>query len=139
MTWIQIEVPGQPRGKGRPRFARVGVGVRTYTDAKTASYENLVRLAASQSMAGRAPLAGPVHVSVNAWMSVPTSWSKRRREDALRGVVRPTTKPDADNLVKVLDALNGIVWRDDSQVVQLTVGKHYSATPSMVIVVEGSE
>lgn len=133
---VQVYVPGQPRGKGRPRFARVGGGVRTYTDAKTASYEAVLRLAGAQAMQGMAPLEGALRVSVNAWMRVPASWSKRKQADALAFRLWPTAKPDADNLVKTLDALNGIVWRDDAQIVEMTVRKVYAGTPALVINVE---
>lgn len=139
MSAVEIVVPGQPRGKGRPRFARAGFGVRTYTDAKTASYENLVKLAAAESMRGREPFAGPVRVDMLARMSVPASWSKRRQAEALADRVLPTGKPDADNLVKVLDALNGVVWRDDAQVVELAMRKCYSTAPAMLIRVESVE
>lgn len=130
---IQIALAGAPRGKGRPRFARAGSGVRTYTDAATRSYEGDLRAEAAKVMAGRAPLEGPILVSIHAFMPVPASWSKKKRQDALSGVIRPTTKPDIDNIAKLLDALNEVVFRDDKQITTALVAKSYSARPCLVI------
>ena len=61
---------------------------------------------------------------------MPTSWSGKKQRQALAGEVMPTSKPDADNVVKaVFDGLNGVLWRDDVLVVDLRVRKRYSATP----------
>lgn len=138
---VVIELAGEPRGKGRPRSriikAKSGhsfVGV--YTDAKTRSYEALLRDAAAQAVGANPLIDGPLIVWVTAKFSVPQSWSRRKKADALSGVVRPTGRPDVDNTVKLLDALNGIVWRDDSQIVECFVSKHYSDRPSLRIKVE---
>lgn len=134
---IQITIPGEPRGKGRPKFARRGRFVTTYTDDKTASYENLIRLAARQAMAGAPPLNGPVRVSVHAWVAVPASFPAWRRKAALEGACRPAGKPDADNILKaVLDGLNGVAYLDDALVCQTSIAKHYAEAPSLVVDVE---
>jgi len=143
MTRITITLPGEPRGKGRPRarIARSRAGaqfVTIYTDAATRSYESLLRDAAQQAMAGQPLCDGPLKVKVAAFFSVPQSWSRKKREQALRGIVRPTGRPDWDNLVKMLDALNGIVWRDDSQIVQGFVSKSYADKPGLLIEVQGA-
>lgn len=133
---VEFTIPGQPVAKGRPRFARRGSGVATYTDAKTAGYENLVKMVASVAMAGREPATGPLSLRVSIGLQVPESWSKRRREMALSGAIRATKKPDADNVLKgIKDGCNGIVWRDDAQVVQITLRKDYSATPCATVAV----
>lgn len=126
---IVIELVGVPCGKGRPRFMR-STG-HAYTPAKTRNYETNLRLAAQDVMAGAPPLDGPLSVTVNALFPVPQSWPKKKQAQALAGEVRPTTKPDADNLLKVLDALNEVVFRDDKQVVDARVVKSYSARPCM--------
>ena len=60
----------------------------------------------------------------------------KRREAALRGDIRPTSRPDADNYVKAaLDAINAIVIGDDSLVVELVATKRYAAVPALTIVV----
>lgn len=70
------------------------------------------------------------------FMPIPVSWSKSKKESAIRGDVLPTTKPDIDNLAKcVLDALNGIAYRDDNQVVRLESSKFYG-DPATLISIE---
>ncbi|MDR2881338.1 MAG: RusA family crossover junction endodeoxyribonuclease [Azoarcus sp.] len=124
---IAFHVPGQPVGKGRPRFARRGKFIATYTPEKTAGYEQLVRLAAHQAMQGRPPVEGPVSVEVSLSVVPPASWSKRRQAAALAGETLPTTKPDLDNLIKaILDGMAGVVMADDKQVSDLVARKRYA-------------
>jgi Holliday junction resolvase RusA-like endonuclease len=133
MAKIVIELPGEPRGKGRPRFAKG----HAYTPATTASYERDLAWAAKIAMRGRKPLMGSLRVTVTAFMSIPSSWFAASRRDALAGVIRPTGKPDWDNVGKIAaDALNGIAYIDDSQIVTATVSKVYAATPALRVEVE---
>jgi Holliday junction resolvase RusA-like endonuclease len=134
---VAITLPGIPRGKGRPRFSRAGAFVRTYTDAKTQSYEGALRMAASVAMEGRPPAAGPLDLMMVATFPVPASWSKRKRQAALDGLVHPTGRPDCDNIAKSIDSLNGIVWRDDSQIVSATIKKVYGESAGLSILVVG--
>lgn len=136
MSKMQIDfvVPGQPVAKGRPRFARRGAHVVAYTPAKTATYENLVKLAAMVAMCGTEPTAAPVVLSINLDMQIPASWSKKRRELAAAGTIAPTKKPDVDNVLKgIKDGCNGIIWRDDAQVVRIMISKRYAEIPKAVI------
>lgn len=131
---VEFVVPGVPVGKGRPRFARRGNFVRTYTPEKTASYENLVKLAAAEAMRGRALFDGAVAVEILLLVTPPASWPQKKRRDALAGVIFPTSKPDADNVIKgIFDACNDIVWRDDKQVVELLVKKRYESAASAFV------
>jgi Holliday junction resolvase RusA-like endonuclease len=124
---IIFTIPGTPVGKGRPKFARRGKFVTTYTPEKTASYENLVKLYASQAMCGHQPYQGAVSASIGLWLVPPASWSKKKRAQALAHEIHPTSKPDIDNVVKgIFDAMNDIVFVDDKQVVRLHVEKFYS-------------
>ena len=84
-------------------------------------------------MEGRDQLQGPVRVGIRAFMQTPQAIAKHKRKGpaAESGELRPLTKPDVDNFAKVIDALNGIVWRDDSQVVELLVEKFYSSRPRL--------
>ena len=104
---VRIHLSGEPIGKGRPRFQRA-TG-RTFTPERTRQYEGVLRLAAQEEMGHRSPLDGPLRVELYATFAVPKSWSKKRREAALAQREWPTKKPDADNLLKVIDALNGVV------------------------------
>ena len=130
---VTIVVAGPPTAKGRPRMTRRGI---TYTPAATRKFEAHGRLAAQLAMDGRPPIAMPVRAEITIDLQVPASWSGKRRDAALRGDVRPTTRPDADNFVKAaLDAINAIVIADDSLVVELVVSKRYASIPQLTIVV----
>lgn len=130
MSPIRFTVPGQPVGKGRPRVSSIAGHARMYTPAKTANYEGLVAHAAQTAMAGRPLLDGPVACAVHIDCAVPASWSQKKQRMALAAEILPTSKPDADNVVKaIFDGLNDVLWRDDVQVVDLAVRKRYSATP----------
>jgi Holliday junction resolvase RusA-like endonuclease len=130
---VTIVIGGPPTAKGRPRMTRRGFA---YTPAKTRKYEAHGRLAAQQAMNGQPPIAVPVRAEVTIELPVPASWSGKRREAALRGEIRPTSRPDADNYVKAaLDAVNAIVVADDSLVVDLVVTKKYAAVPALTVTV----
>ena len=126
---VTFEVPGDPHGKGRPKFARRGNFVQTYTDKKTTSYEDLVRFHANIAMVDLAPLKSAVAVYIYIKLAVPKSYSKKRTEACLSGLERPTKKPDWDNVAKsICDAMNGIVYMDDTQIVDAHVTKVYAAS-----------
>jgi Holliday junction resolvase RusA-like endonuclease len=130
---INIYVAGQPVGKARPRVTRSG---RVYTPTKTMKAEASIQDAAREAMQGQQPMEGPVYVSAAFNMQIPISWTKTKRQQAGIGSVMPAGKPDIDNLAKtVMDALNGIAYRDDSQVVQLAISKRYSDEPGTFITI----
>lgn len=137
MTDILIVVPGHPVGKGRARSAQLASG-RTihYTPQKTRSWEGVAKLFAMEKMAGREPLACPVRLSLIITHAVPDSWPLWKQNLALAGEIEPTVKPDADNVEKaVKDALNGVAWLDDCQVVSCTKEKLYGQHPGVRILV----
>lgn len=134
MTAISFVIPGAPVGKGRPKFARRGNFVSTYTPEKTASYENLVKVVAQQAMAGKDLIQGAVCVGILLFVTPPASWSQKKQAEAIRGGVFPTSKPDVDNVIKgIFDAMNDIVWKDDKQVCDLVLSKRYCTTPRAVV------
>ena len=125
---VNFSIDGPPHGKGRPRFRRFGNFVQTYTDAKTKSYETLVKEAATKAMGSSPPLEGPVKLDLIIRLPVPKSYPKKRSEACLNGSEWPTKKPDWDNVAKsVADAMNDIVFLDDTQIVIARVVKTYSA------------
>ena len=130
---LTITVAGTPLGKGRPRFHRASG--RAYTPEKTRNFETNLRLAAQDVMADRPPLEGPLTVCVHAHFPVPQSWSAKKRSRALEGAISPTTKPDWENIAKMCDAFNQVVWKDDSQVVHGTIIKMYSDRPRLSVFV----
>lgn len=137
MFQMMFTIPGEPRGKGRPRFARMGNFVKTYTDAKTASYEDQIRFYALKAMGSTEPIKQPVGVYIHIRVGVPRSYSKKRTEDCLSGLERPTKKPDWDNVAKsVCDGMNKIVFDDDTQVVDAHVTKVYNAEAGVDVMVQ---
>ena len=133
---VEFFVPGQPVGKGRPRATVRAGRARLYTPAKTEKYEARVALFAQQAMAGRPVMAGPVALSVTALFPIPPSWPKKRQAAARAGTEQHTKRPDADNCAKaILDGLNGVVWKDDSQVVTLSIEKRYAEVPRVEVLV----
>lgn len=128
-------VPGQPVAKGRPIAGR-GFGGRTTlrTPAKTVAYEGLVAHACHGAMRGDSPFSGPLAVIFSVTVQIPASWSKKRQALANDGAIGATKKPDIDNVVKALcDGMNGIAYKDDAQIIELTVTKHYGDTPGVLV------
>lgn len=138
---ITIELAGPPQGKGRARaFVNRATGrADVYTPGKTRTYEAQLRYAAQQSMGERLPTEHPVRVVVDARFPIATSWSKKKQTAARNGHAWPCTTPDADNLLKTLDSLNGIVWKDDKQIVVAIVRKLYSDRPGLTVCVDSLE
>lgn len=136
---IHLFVPGQPVAKARHKSSIMGkvIGkqyIHNYTPVKTRKYEDYIRTLAKQAMLMRSITRSPVSLDLVLSFEIPESWPAWKREAALTNNIGMTTKPDADNVTKAIkDALNKIVWHDDSQVVQLNVLKVYSKTPGVLI------
>lgn len=131
---VSFVVPGEAVGKGRPRVSTIGGHTRMFAPQKTANYETLIAMAAQQAMAGRELIGGPVLVEMKILVSVAASWSKKKTAEALAGDVMPTKKPDADNVLKAIcDGINGIVFKDDVQVVNVSLSKRFSETPGVSV------
>jgi Holliday junction resolvase RusA-like endonuclease len=142
MTFIvNFRVEGTPVGKGRPKFARRGNFVSTYTPTKTRDYEDLIKDAARKAMGSNELLETPVTVAIYITVPIPQSYSKKRTEACLSGSERPIKKPDIDNVAKCfLDAMNEIVYKDDTQVLNLHIKKVYGTIGMVeVLVVEDLE
>lgn len=131
---VQFFVPGKPIGKGRPRVCRKV----TYTPKPTKDYENLVRQCYIAKYADKQPIPAkiPLKVSIIANYPITQSMPKKQVKIIENGgafTVRPTKKPDADNISKIiLDALNGLAYYDDNQVVTLRIDKCYAKDESQV-------
>lgn len=132
---VEFFVPGQPTAKGRPKFSTRGGFAKAYTPAKTVNYESHVRYAAAEAMKGAAPMMSPISLNVRIGLQIPASWSGKRKKLAAEGLIAATKKPDADNVLKAIkDAINGVVWGDDSQVVSISVAKEYDETPGVRVI-----
>lgn len=126
-------VPGNPRGKQRPRATRQG---RMYTPKETVIYENLIKHEFISKYPETEPTERPLILKICADYPIPESWSKSKKIDAIEMRIFPK-KPDWDNVGKVVsDALNGIAYVDDSQVFYSNVLKRYSTRPRLTVLIE---
>jgi Holliday junction resolvase RusA-like endonuclease len=136
MMQIHFQVEGDPKGKGRPRFSRVGNFTKVYTDKQTLTYEAMIATFAKQAMGGTELLKTPVSVFLYVRLPVPQSYSNKRRDACLSGLEKPCKKPDIDNIAKTyLDAMNGVIFVDDTQVIDLHVKKLYSVVAGVDVMV----
>ena len=133
---LAFEIPGQPIGQGRPKFSTINGHARAYDPEKSRNYKAYIRMLATQAMkdSGFTIIEGPCSIEIFAFFEVPKSKSKKFREAALNGLERPTKKPDLSNIIKgIEDALNGLVYKDDSSIVSLKIQKYYSEFPRVEI------
>lgn len=134
---ITFQVEGTPVGKGRPKFARRGNFVSTYTPTKTRDYEDLIKAAARQAMGSSDPLKTPVAAYIYITVPIPQSYPKKRFKACLEGLERPCKKPDIDNIIKAyLDSMNEIVYDDDTQVVSLHSTKVYGTVGLVEVLIK---
>lgn len=129
---LTFHIRGEPHPKGRPQFARRGKFVTSYTPKKTRMAEADVRTQIiAQLQDGFTPLQGPLRLEA--------TFRRQRPKSARKKDVWPTTRPDLDNYLKlVLDAMNSVVFIDDSQLVSILVVKSYG-DPGIDIIIEGVE
>ena len=155
---VVVVLEGDPVGKGRPRFTQIGGFVRAYTDPKTAQYEQLIQeevlrliggevlvhntkqikrrtfIEAYTDMGGKPLFSCPVRVEMEIRHPIRASWSKAKTAGALAGHIAPTIKPDPDNVAKIwFDAFNGCMWKDDTQVIKLSLERSFSEDPSVLV------
>jgi Holliday junction resolvase RusA-like endonuclease len=129
---IHIVVPGEPVAQARARYSAQAGFVRAYDPKKSAQYKKYIITLANQKKCK--PLEGPLVMMVDVFRSVPKSWSMKKQQQAILGFIKPISKPDCSNYLKgIEDALNGIAYHDDSQLVLVIVRKKYSAEPRVEI------
>ena len=134
---VTIKVDGVPVPKGRARYVRRGNHISTYTPEKTRTYETLIKDAARQAMGVSEPLDTPVSLYLYIRVPIPASATKKRLQAIADGSEKPTKKPDASNVLKsVEDGMNGVVYKDDSQIVNIHVTKVFSSEPGVDICVK---
>ena len=130
----KFTVLGEPRGKGRPKFDRNG---HAYTPDSTVNYEVLVKMQYQQKFGEMMfPDDAMLDMRIKAYYSIPKSASKKKHAAMLAGEIRPTKKPDMDNVVKIVaDALNKVAYRDDTQIVDCQCRKFYSENPRVEVTI----
>ena len=134
---VTFKVDADPVGKQRARYAKRGNFVQTYTPDKTRNYESLIKEAAIEAMGNSEILETPVNLYLYIRAPIPKSLPKKRLEACLNGLEKPIKKPDASNVLKSIeDAMNGVVYKDDSQIVNIHVAKVYSSVAGVDVCVK---
>lgn len=130
---IEFTVAARPVPMARPRVVRG----HAYTPKRCADYKKLVAAAAREAMRGKELMTGAVQVRLWFHFQIPKSWRAGKVLAARHGIYPHTARPDLDNLYKaVTDSLNGIVYKDDSQIVFCTIAKQYGDNPGVLVRVE---
>lgn len=137
MKRISFSIPGAPFGKQRPRVVHNGSFSKAYTPKETVSYENLIKVMYQQAAKGQMfPEGSMLDVRIIAYYEIPKSTSKKKQKQMLEHKIRPTKKPDWDNIGKIVcDSLNKIAYHDDSAVVDAQVRKFYSENPRVDVTI----
>jgi Holliday junction resolvase RusA-like endonuclease len=134
---ITFKVDADPVGKQRARYVKRGNFVQAYTPEKTRTYEALIKEAAKQAMGVSEPLETPVSLYLYIRVPIPVSATKKRLKAISDGTEKPIKKPDASNILKsVEDGMNSVVYKDDSQIVNIHVTKVYSSLPGVDVCIK---
>ncbi|MGD9567555.1 MAG: RusA family crossover junction endodeoxyribonuclease [Sedimentibacter sp.] len=138
---IKFTILGEPQGKGRPRFANIKGKVITRTPDATVLYENLIATEYRRQVgSAKFPDNEMVDMRIMAYFTIPASASKKKKKQMEDCEIRPTKKPDMDNIIKVVaDSLNQIAYRDDAQVVDCQIRKYYSQQPRIEVTLSSVE
>lgn len=130
---VTFTVPGEPKGKQRPRVANMNGYARAYTPRQTVNYENWVK-ACYYEQVGQQQLKPPIAAHIKGVFPIPKSTSKKQRAAMIAGKTLHTKKVDCDNLAKIiLDSLNSIAYHDDAGIARLTVEKVYGEQPQVEV------
>ena len=131
---IEFIYYGEIKGKGRPRFRRCGKFVRAYTDESTQDYEMSIKEAYINAKQETFFNEEPLEAEIEIYQAIPKSTSKKKTQEMLDGLIRPTKKPDVDNILKsVFDSLNKVAYGDDTQIVSVKAVKYYAINNYMVV------
>lgn len=138
---LQIEIEGDPVAKARPRVCVFKGRAHAFTPQKTVTFERFVQMVAKQAMTEqnfeKVNRPNGVRLKIESRFSVPKSWTKKEKLKALGGLKGHTSKPDVDNLQKAIcDALNDVVFDDDSQVEEASIVKKYGETAGTTVTIE---
>jgi len=129
-------IPGNPIAQARPRATRRGNKIMMYDPKESREYKEFVALIAKQH-APKNPYEGALQVAINIYRQIPKNTTKKNRALFLKGIKRPVSKADTSNYVKgIEDALNGIIYKDDSQIVDLYASKFYSENPRVEVTIK---
>lgn len=136
MTILKFNIEGKVKAKQSFKIGRNGF---KYTPADVKEYSNWVRLCFRYAYPEHLPsvfFEKQLNVTINAYFVIPKSFSKKKQQEAKEGFIRPTVKPDCDNIAKNIDdALNGLAYPDDKQIISLTVNKYYAETEKTEVII----
>lgn len=143
---LSLSIDGEPVAKGRPRVRIMTIKGKAvpqlYAPRETEEYETHIKQHTRRTLSAMDYMQSkffpyddkPLGLVVRVFVPIPASWSQKQKAAALRGEIYPLSRPDADNYLKmVCDALNTIIYRDDSLVTDKHVIKRYSETPRLEI------
>ena len=135
---MEFEVVGAPVGKRRPKFSTIHGYAQALKPKEDVIYENLVKIMFQQAKPNNYSMFNkPIKMKIEAYFAIPKSFSKVKQSQALEGKLLPLTKPDADNIAKVIcDALNDVAYKDDTQIVELSITKRYAMEPKVKITLD---
>lgn len=130
---VDFTIDGEPEGKARPRFnTKTG---RAYTTDRTRMYEDYTKLLYRSQI--KHYFEGYIRLTVKAYYRIAKSDSKKIKEQKKANILRPSKKPDIDNVVKLIaDSLNDIAYKDDTQIVEIVAKKFYSENPRVEVTIE---
>lgn len=135
---LRFTIYGKAQPQERPGVNARGRFVKFFDRPHTAEYKHRVQSAAFEALHRQWPRwTGPFNMAVIEYREIPTTWSLKKRTAALAGTIRPITRPDIKNFIWLVeDALNKLVFLDDSQVVSYDgSGKHYDEIPRLEVVI----
>ena len=131
---IVLLIDGNPFGKQRPRVVRTGKGAsRAFTPEKTMQYESYVKVLYRQKYGRHTSFKedDELHLDIKAYYKIAKSTPKYLK----KMMVKPTKKPDVDNIIKIIaDSLNGVAYKDDKQIVACSCQKFYASNPRVELV-----
>lgn len=131
---LSFIIEGRVKAKQSFKYTRDG---RKYTPRDVKDYAEYIKGCFIQKFPGFKPLETPLSVEIKAFFAPPKSWSKKKQDLALCGEIKPTVKPDCDNISKNLcDSLNGLAYKDDKQIIELKVSKSYAESEFVIIKIE---
>lgn len=135
---MQFEIIGATVGKSRPKFSTVHGYAQAIKAKDDVIYENLVKISFQQAKSGDYGLFDkPIKMKIEAFFDIPKTFSKKKIIEAAEGRICPQKKPDVDNIAKIIcDALNKVAYKDDTQIVELTIIKKYAVEPKVKITLE---
>lgn len=129
MRKTEVFFPFEPRPKGRPRFTRYG---HAYTPQKTSEYEEKIRNYYVSKVSDYYEDA--IRIELTFYMPIPKSASKKNKSLMVDNTIKHVKKPDTDNMVKaLLDSINKVAYKDDSQITQLIAKKRYASDANVGI------